>query len=50
VIFDERDPVRTIRTHRWKYVHRYLNGSNELHDLVNDERRNLINGSSQKSV
>ena len=50
VIFDEYGPVRMIRTRRWKYVHRYPNGPNELYDLVNDpdERRNLINDSSQK--
>jgi arylsulfatase A-like enzyme len=44
VVYDEYGPVRMIRTHDWKYVHRYPYGPHELWDLVNDpgERRNLI--------
>lgn len=44
VIFDEYGPVRMIRTHEWKYVHRYPYGPHELYDLVHDpdERCNLV--------
>jgi choline-sulfatase len=44
VIFDEYGPVRMIRDHKWKYVHRYPYGPHELYDLENDphERNNLI--------
>jgi arylsulfatase A-like enzyme len=50
VIFDEYGPVRMIRTRRWKYVHRYPDGPNELYDLISDpdERENLVNDPSQK--
>ena len=49
VIYDEYGPTRMIRTHDWKYVHRYPDGPNELYDLTNDpdERRNLIGESEQ---
>ena len=42
-VLDEYGPTRMIRTHRWKYVHRYPDGPNELYDLANDpfETRNL---------
>ena len=45
VVYDEYGYCRMIRTERWKYVHRYPDGPNELWDLVNDpdERENLIN-------
>jgi choline-sulfatase len=45
VVFDEYGPVRMIRNHEWKYVHRYPYGPHELYDLVNDagEEVNLIN-------
>ena len=44
VVFDEYGPVRMIRDHAWKYVHRYPYGPHELFDLINDpdERCNLI--------
>ena len=35
-VLDEYGPTRMIRTHRWKYVHRYPDGPNELYDLAND--------------
>ena len=43
-VLDEYGPTRMIRTQRWKYVHRYPEGPNELYDLVNDplETRNLV--------
>lgn len=36
VVFDEYGPVRMIRTERYKYVHRYPFGPNELYDLETD--------------
>lgn len=44
VVFDEYGPVRMIRTHEWKYVHRDPDGPHELYDLVADpgERTNRI--------
>lgn len=44
VIHSEYGNVRMIRTHRWKYVHRYPHGPHELFDLANDpdERNNLV--------
>jgi len=44
VVFDEYGPVRMVRTHEWKYVHRYPYGPHELYDLRRDpdERYNLI--------
>ncbi|MBR7041190.1 MAG: sulfatase-like hydrolase/transferase [Clostridia bacterium] len=36
VIFDEYGPVRMIRRGRWKYVHRYPDGPNELYDMETD--------------
>jgi len=43
-VFDEYGPVHMLRTHEWKYVHRYPFGRHELYDLVNDpdETTNLI--------
>ena len=43
-VFDEYGPVRMVRTHEWKYVHRYPFGAHELYDLVSDpgETTNLI--------
>jgi arylsulfatase A-like enzyme len=35
-ILDEYGPTRMIRSRNWKYVHRFLNGSNEFYDLVRD--------------
>ena len=44
VIYSEYGPVRMIRTKKWKYIHCYPKGSNELYDLENDpdEKVNLI--------
>jgi len=44
VVFDEYGPVRMIRDQKWKYVHRYPYGPNELYDLLNDpdETINLV--------
>ncbi len=52
VIYDEYGPVRMIRNHEWKYVHRYPYGPHELYDLKNDpgERANLINDLNKKKV
>jgi len=49
VIYDEYGQTRMIRTHEWKYVHRYPDGPYELYNLTNDpdERENLINDTSQ---
>ena len=52
VVYDEYGPVRMIRTHQWKYVHRYPAGPHELYDLVidPDERANLIDEKSRRPV
>ncbi len=44
VVFDEYGYTRMIRSHRWKYVHRYPAGPHELYDLLADpgERVNLV--------
>jgi arylsulfatase A-like enzyme len=44
VVYDEYGPVRMIRSHRSKYVHRYPYGPHEFYDLVEDpgERHNLV--------
>ncbi len=44
VVYDEYGPVRMIRTHGWKYVHRHPHGPHELYDLAEDpgERHNLM--------
>ncbi|WP_104088945.1 sulfatase-like hydrolase/transferase [Arthrobacter sp. GMC3] len=46
VVYDEYGPVRMIRTHDFKYVHRYPHGPHELYELTTDpgERTNLISG------
>lgn len=36
VVFDEYGPNRMIREGRWKYIHRYIEGTVELYDLDND--------------
>jgi choline-sulfatase len=36
VVFDEYGPVRMVRTDRWKYVHRYAYGPNELYNIGED--------------
>ena len=52
VVFDEYGPVRMIRNWRWKYVHRYAYGHNELYDLRNDpaEAHNLSGNANYNSV
>ena len=42
-VFDEYGPVRMIRDKKWKYIHRYPYGPNELYDLNADpgEEANL---------
>ena len=44
VVYDEYGPVRMIRTHDFKYVHRHPHGPHELYDLAADpgERTNLM--------
>ncbi len=44
VVCDEYGPVRMIRDHEWKYVHRYPYGPHELYSLNDDpdERQNLV--------
>ena len=50
VVFDEYGPVRMIRTHEWKYVHRQGDWPDELYDLVNDpdEREDLVDQPARK--
>jgi len=50
VVYDEYGYCRMIRTDKWKYVHRYPEGPNELWDLMNDpdERTNLIDDPTQR--
>jgi len=44
VVVDEYGPVRMIRDHEWKYVHRYPYGPHELYSLSEDpgEKNNRI--------
>lgn len=44
VVFDEYGPNRMIRTEKWKYIHRYPYGPDELYHLERDpdEMENLI--------
>lgn len=44
IIYSEYGPVRMIRTKKWKYIHCYPHGRNELYDLEHDpdEKINLI--------
>lgn len=52
VVYDEYGPVRMVRTHDWKYVHRYPDGPHELFDLNNDpgERSNRVDDPSLGSL
>ena len=44
VVYDEYGPVRMVRTHDWKYIHRYPYGPQELFNLKDDaeEVHNLV--------
>lgn len=50
VVYSEYGPTRMIRTEKWKYVHRYPYGPNELYDLEkdSDERMNLAEESGRQ--
>ena len=52
VVFDEYGPVRMVRTHEWKYVHRYPDGPHELFDMRADphERTNLVGDPAAANV
>ncbi|MGC8805192.1 MAG: hypothetical protein ACP5JO_02765 [Candidatus Ratteibacteria bacterium] len=52
VIFDEYDPVRMIRTNRWKYMVRYPYGPDDLYGLKTDpcEEKNLINATGFEKI
>lgn len=52
VVHSEYGPVRMIRTHEWKYVHRYPFGPCELYDLVKDpgERTNLYDNPANRTL
>lgn len=49
---DEYGPTRMIRTRRWKYIHRYPYGPDELYDLENDpaEMHNLHHDSGTINI
>ena len=51
-VLDEYGPTRMIRTHKWKYVHRYQFGDNELYDLENDpdEEINLFGSDAHQEI
>jgi arylsulfatase A-like enzyme len=52
VVFDEYGPVRMVRNHEWKYVHRYPYGPHELYDLESDpgETQNLANDDGHRET
>lgn len=52
VVFDEYGPTRMIRTKKWKYVHRYPYGPDELYNLVDDpfEQENLSGSIHHKKM
>ena len=52
VVYDEYGYCRMIRTDKWKYVHRYPDGPNELWDLIHDpdERENLIDHAAHSAL
>ncbi len=51
-VLDEYGPTRMIRARTWKYVHRYLDGPNELYNLANDpfETRNLVDSPDRQTL
>lgn len=52
VVYDEYGPVRMIRSERYKYVHRYPFGPNELYDLEQDpsEDKNLFEDEDYRHI
>lgn len=52
VVYDEYGPVRMIRTHEWKYVHRFPDGPHELYNLIADpgEDVNLVDAAETATV
>ncbi len=52
VILDEYGSSRMIRNRRWKYIHRYPYGPNELYDLEKDpqEKQNLADALEYAAV
>jgi len=51
-VYDEYGPVRMIRDHEWKYVHRYPYGPHELYCLAEDpqETNNLVEDSAYRDI
>ncbi|NMA83415.1 MAG: sulfatase-like hydrolase/transferase [Epulopiscium sp.] len=52
VVFDEYGPVRMIRNKKWKYIHRYPYGPNELYHIEEDpnEENNLIDSAEHQDI
>jgi len=52
VVCDEYGPVRMIRDHEWKYVHRYPYGPHELYCLAEDpdEKTDLIEDAKHRET
>ena len=52
IIFDEYGPVRMIRTHDWKYIHRYPYGPHEFYNLETDpnEDNNLFGQDEYEAI
>jgi len=52
VVYDEYGPVRMIRNHKWKYVHRYPYGPHELYHIQNDpgETVNLYEDENYQAI
>lgn len=52
VVFDEYGPARMIRSHDWKYVHRWPDGPDELYHMSADpqERVNLVHEPGAQQV
>lgn len=52
VVFSEYGATRMIRTKKWKYIHYYPMGENELFDIENDpdEKCNLYNSAEHQDI
>ncbi len=52
IVYSEYGPVRMIRSKKWKYIHCYPHGPNELYHLENDpdEQCNLIDDDSCQTM